>query len=339
MNLLACFLFFLYRAEPSIAISQSNSMISLWQLSPSGPQLSQRWVAHEYELWIVHFDTHTPDLLYSGADDCKFKCWDVRAGGSSNNIRSSVFVDETHSMGVCSIASHPTRSHVLATGSYDESLRIWDTRSLRKPLLMQEHALGGGVWRVRWNPATGEDDGSTRADSILCAAMHNGFAVVDLNFEAAAAVAAVEEGKDSAAAGDAGIDSAGCHLAAASLDGASSSSSAVAAAHFPSSVTATTAVTYKAHSSLAYGADWIAQPARWLPSTAAAAGSKESAPNDLSWLERDVIATCSFYDKQLDIWTVDAHASADEAAQADAAPDAATAAAVSTPDVVAATTS
>ncbi len=65
---------------------------------PSGPLLSQRWIAHEYELWIVHFDTHQPHLLYSSADDCKFQCWDVRSSGSSNILRSSVFVDETHSI-------------------------------------------------------------------------------------------------------------------------------------------------------------------------------------------------------------------------------------------------
>jgi diphthamide biosynthesis protein 7 len=239
------------RAEPQIAISQSNSQLSLWQLTPAGPIASHRWLAHEYEIWIVSFDTHRRDVLYSGADDCKLKGWDVRA---SPTMRSALFVDTSHSMGVCSIQSHPFREHLLATGSYDESLRLWDVRQMRQPVLVTEHALGGGVWRVRWNPDP------ARADEILCCAMHNGFAVVDVELES--------------------------DVAAAAADGAAASFTHVSTA---------TCVQYKHHSSLAYGADWCAQPASWLP--------KSSIASDVC---ADVIATCSFYDKQLDVWSINA---------------------------------
>lgn len=97
-----------------IAISQSNSAISLWQLGESGLTSQQSWTAHEYELWIVSFNAHTPHLLYSGADDSRFRGWDVRQFNAGP--RSATFTDNTHTMGVCSIQSHPTREYVLATG-------------------------------------------------------------------------------------------------------------------------------------------------------------------------------------------------------------------------------
>jgi WD40 repeat protein len=34
--------------------------------------------AHELEAWIVAFDHFQPNVIYSGADDCTFKGWDLR---------------------------------------------------------------------------------------------------------------------------------------------------------------------------------------------------------------------------------------------------------------------
>ena len=40
-----------------------------------------------------------------------------------------------HQAGVCCIQSHPCQEHVICTGSYDEHARLWDCRSMAKPLL------------------------------------------------------------------------------------------------------------------------------------------------------------------------------------------------------------
>ena len=54
--------------------------------------------------------------------------------------------------------------------SYDEHLLVWDTRQMKSPT--QEVGLGGGVWRVKWEPNT--------ARYILTATMYNGFHVLDM---------------------------------------------------------------------------------------------------------------------------------------------------------------
>ena len=69
------------RSEPLIAVSDSSGEITVWR--PSGDTLTevQRWKAHELETWICAFDYYHPDCVYTGADDCLFKGWDMRAPG------------------------------------------------------------------------------------------------------------------------------------------------------------------------------------------------------------------------------------------------------------------
>ena len=81
---------------------------------------------------------------------------------------------------VCCIAPCPDHEHLLATGSYDETVRLWDTRQLRAPLA-EEGGDGGGVWRLRWHPE--------RSRVLLAARMHGGFGVLR-------AVVAEEEEED-----------------------------------------------------------------------------------------------------------------------------------------------
>lgn len=57
------------------------------------------------------------------------------------------------------------RNCVLPTCSYDEILRVWDTRSLSGPVA--EHATRGGVWRIKPHPQD--------PTLLLVAAMYNAF--------------------------------------------------------------------------------------------------------------------------------------------------------------------
>ena len=54
------------------------------------------------------------------------------------------------------------------TCSYDEMLRVWDTRSLAQPVA--KHATGGGVWRIKPHPQD--------PTLLLLAAMYNSFHVL-----------------------------------------------------------------------------------------------------------------------------------------------------------------
>lgn len=62
-----------------------------------------------------------------------------------------------------------TNSVVYFIPSYDDKVRVFDSRKFKEPL--ESIPVGGGVWRTKWNPRN--------ANQILVACMHDGFKIID----------------------------------------------------------------------------------------------------------------------------------------------------------------
>ncbi|KAJ1643594.1 hypothetical protein J3B02_000061 [Coemansia erecta] len=155
---------------PSIAASYSDGSVRLLRFAESRLEVLDQWQAHDAEAWITSFDYWNPSVVFSGGDDSRLKAWDTRAKIDSS---APIFNLRRHQAGVCSVHSNFHRQHMLATGGYDDTVMVWDTRIMRRPLA--ETNVGGGVWRLKWHP--------TKPTQLLVGAMYNGFHVLDVSVD------------------------------------------------------------------------------------------------------------------------------------------------------------
>ena len=139
------------------------------------------WEAHTLftvpaEVWSAGFigETENGDgsinTVMSGGDDGSLKVWDIRSLNRPTQVLKNHF-----DAGVTVVAPHPRRPNLVACGSYDETINLYDIRYLStnaRPL-GRSGPLGGGIWRLKWHPF---DD-----NRLLVAAMHGGCRIVKID--------------------------------------------------------------------------------------------------------------------------------------------------------------
>jgi diphthamide biosynthesis protein 7 len=160
-----------------IQTSDTQGYVSLFNVDHSQSKiiLDRKFKAHDYEVWSVLIDKNDSNVVFSGADDCVLKMWDLREPPAKLANKCTIFEG-----GVCSII-HPQRQDLsclgdysvnnILCGSYDERIYVLDKRNL-KSSVSQSKKLDGGVWKMKLN---------VEKNLLLCACMHTGVHVVNLN--------------------------------------------------------------------------------------------------------------------------------------------------------------
>ncbi len=139
-------------------------------------ELEHHWESHNMfgcpaEVWCANFiDENT---VVTGGDEGSWKIWDLR-----QDLNTPIFHGKRDfEAGVTVLAPHPRIPNLLAVGSYDETIAIYDlTKTVdnaspdRRPeQLYKSESLTGGIWRLKWHPFD--------SNKLLVAAMHGGCVV------------------------------------------------------------------------------------------------------------------------------------------------------------------
>jgi len=147
----------------SLVTSYSDGHVAVWNLQDDRLQPTYDFPAHSLEAWIAAFNCWQSAVVWSGADDCTLKGWDLRVG------TEVPLFSKRHDMGVTSIQFNDRDQHKVAVGCYDEYISLWDARSMARPYA-RGHTEGGGVWRVKWAHHDTEE-------YVVTACMHAGFQI------------------------------------------------------------------------------------------------------------------------------------------------------------------
>jgi diphthine methyl ester acylhydrolase len=172
----------------SMSIGKSDGSVSILSFREEALSIVSTWSAHQLggcpiEVWVTESHPKRPSVLWTGGDDSLLKGWDTRSPSMA------LFVSKSHSAGVTSIKWNPFVENVVATGSYDECLRIWDERYMSKGPISILPDLGGGVWRIKWHP-------HVRNQSLLAAAcMLGGAHIIDALGTSGSITESIEENK------------------------------------------------------------------------------------------------------------------------------------------------
>lgn len=150
----------------NLIASDSHGQCSLLTVTQSNIVKERTWKAHSFEAWTCAFDKYNSNIVYTGGDDTFMHVYDIRAAAVQQTIKN-----KCHIAGVTSIFSFS--EHCLITGSYDEYLRIFDTRNWRTPVT--DLQLFGGVWRIKPSKCD--------RNVLLCACMYKNFSVCRVNDE------------------------------------------------------------------------------------------------------------------------------------------------------------
>jgi histone-binding protein RBBP4 len=149
-----------------ISFSDDNR-ISLWDISelPENECLSSLYVfrGHKGVVEDVEWSHCHAAIFGSVGQDRQLLIWDNR---KDRTTAPSMKLENAHPADVCCLSFNPFSEFLIATGSADQTIAIWDLRSLKTKV----HSLDGDmgeVMRVKWSPSDPSILASSGTDSRM----------------------------------------------------------------------------------------------------------------------------------------------------------------------------
>lgn len=108
----------------------------------------------------ISFNRFNPNIFSSVGDDKNLIIWDRR-------MENQVLIRDAHNLDVLTVEFNPLEEFILATGSADSCVKVWDVRYFDKPLYtLVFHKKG--VNQVRWSVHMSSVIASASSDRRVC---------------------------------------------------------------------------------------------------------------------------------------------------------------------------
>ncbi|CAM9408616.1 unnamed protein product [Lampetra planeri] len=151
----------------AVPLATSGGQLAVLPLSQTGKLQDAAIPTVQNGTAIADFcwDPFNPCRLAVAGEDGRIRLWIVPEAGLSSTLTEPHVVLSGHTEKIYSLKFHPLAADVLASSSYDMSVRIWDLKSKRQILQLEGHSEQ--IFSLAWSPdgqrlATVSKDGKVR---------------------------------------------------------------------------------------------------------------------------------------------------------------------------------
>ena len=98
------------------------------------------------------WDPHTNHDFVASLEDGTVKCFDVRTAMSeSTSDLSSTFILHAHDKAVTSVSYNVSAPNLLATGSMDKTVKLWDLSNNQPSVVASKNSNAGAVFSISFS--------------------------------------------------------------------------------------------------------------------------------------------------------------------------------------------
>jgi len=131
----------------AVPLNTTGGRIAVFELNKPGrqPDGVHPALVHGTKVMDFMWDPFDNHRLAVGCDDGRVCIWLVPNGGLLESTNEPGFALHAHAEKVYFVRFHPLAKDVLATGSYDLTIRVWDLSKQEEIIFIQEHVSSNSL--------------------------------------------------------------------------------------------------------------------------------------------------------------------------------------------------
>ncbi|NXU54148.1 CORO7 protein, partial [Turnix velox] len=136
----------------ALPLHSAGGQIAVLELSKPGrlPDAALPTIQNGVAVADLSWDPFDPQRLAVAGEDAKIRLWRIPKGGLQETLCEPEAVLQGHAEKIYSIRFHPVASDLLASSSYDMTVRIWELSARREALCLWGHT--DQIFSLAWSP-------------------------------------------------------------------------------------------------------------------------------------------------------------------------------------------
>ncbi|XP_051037279.1 coronin-7 isoform X2 [Phodopus roborovskii] len=140
------------RLRVAVPLLSSGGQVAVLELQKPGrlPDTALPTLQNGTAVMDLAWDPFDPHRLAVAGEDARIRLWRVPPGGLKNVLTTPETVLTGHTEKIYSLRFHPLAVDILASSSYDLTIRIWDLQAGAEQLRLQGHQ--DQIFSLAWSP-------------------------------------------------------------------------------------------------------------------------------------------------------------------------------------------